>query len=107
MLHTRDLAGTIEVDGQTYEWTLQREPQWCTADGWRGMTVVVRLAGAQRDAIFEFPMPKRTTNGSPQRQRPAINDSIAANGVRAALAAGWEPTSRGKPVIYMVDANGC
>jgi hypothetical protein len=107
MPHKRDLAGTVEVDGRNYEWELQREPQWCTADGWRGMTVSVRLAGAQRDAILEFPMPERTTNGSPQRRRPPINHAIAMNGVRAALAAGWEPTSRGKPIVYMVDANGC
>ncbi|TPG39757.1 hypothetical protein EAH79_13750 [Sphingomonas koreensis] len=76
MLHKRDLAGDIEVDGQNYEWELQREPQ-CT------------------------------TNGSPQRQRPKVNDAVVINGVRAALAAGWEPTSRGKPIVYMVDANGC
>ncbi|TPG39761.1 hypothetical protein EAH79_13770 [Sphingomonas koreensis] len=107
MLHKRDLAGDIEVDGQNYEWELQREPQWCTADGWRGMTVAIRLAGAQREAILEFPMLTRTTNGSPQRQRPKVNDAVVINGVRAALAAGWEPTSRGKPIVYMVDANGC
>lgn len=107
MLHKRDLAGAVEVDGQNYKWELQREPQWCTADGWRGMTVEIRLAGAQRDAILEFPMPKRATNGSPQRQRPKINNAVVINGVRAALAAGWEPTSRGKPIVYMVDASGC
>ncbi|MEN3747031.1 hypothetical protein TPR58_07620 [Sphingomonas sp. HF-S3] len=107
MLYKRDLAGAIEVDGQTYAWELQREPQWCTAEGWRGMTVAVWLVGAQRQAILEFPMPTRTTNGSPQRQRPKLNGAVAINGVRAALAAGWEPTSRGRPVIFMVDANGC
>jgi hypothetical protein len=107
MLHKRDLVGSVEINGQAFDWELQREPQWCTADGWRGMTVAVRLVGAQRDAVLEFPMPKRTTNGSPQRQRPKINDAIIANGVRAALAAGWEPTSRGKPIVYMVDADGC
>jgi hypothetical protein len=106
MLHKRDLTGAVEIDGQSYEWELQREPQWCTADGWRGMTVVVRQVGAQREAILEFPMPKRPSNGSPQRQRPKINDAVAMNGVRAALAAGWEPASRGKPIVYMVDPDG-
>lgn len=38
-------------------------------------------------------MPKRATNGSPQRQRPKINDAVVINGVRAALAAGREPTA--------------
>ena len=107
MLHKRDLTGTVEVEAQSYDWELLREPQWCTADGWRGMTIAIRLAGGQREAVLEFPMPKRLINGSPQRQRPKMSDAVAVNGVRAALAAGWEPTSRGKPSIYMVDANGC
>lgn len=106
MLHTRNLNGVVEVDGLTYEWALQREPQWCTVDGWRGMVVSVRQAGEQREALLEFPMPK-SGNGSQHRRRPPINHAIAANGVRAALAAGWEPASRGKPDTYMVDANGC
>ena len=106
MLHTRNLAGAVDVDGQSYKWELQREPQWCTADGWRGMTIAVRQVGAQREAILEFPMPKHTSNGSPQRQRPTVNDTVAMNGVRAALAAGWVPTSRGKPIVYIVDADG-
>ena len=106
MLHTRFLSGVIEVDGLNYEWTLQREPQWCTADGWRGMVVSVSQAGEQREALLEFPMPKYG-NRSPYRRRPPINNAIAANGVRAALAAGWMPASRGKTETYMVDANGC
>jgi len=107
MLHKRDLAGVVEVDGQKFEWELQREPQWCTADGWRGMTIALQQVDAQREAVLKFPMPKRPSNGSPQLQRPKINDAIAVNGVRAALLAGWEPTSRGKPIVYMVDVNGC
>ncbi|URW75180.1 hypothetical protein M9980_11575 [Sphingomonas donggukensis] len=105
MLHTRDLAGTIEVDGLKYEWALQREPQWCHADGWRGMTVSVRQANEQREAVLEFPMP-RSGNGSPHRRRPQINDAIVANCVHAALKAGWEPSSRGKAQTFMVDASG-
>jgi hypothetical protein len=106
MLHTRDLADTIEVDGLSYEWAIQREPQWCTADGWRGLVLSIRYEGGQREALLEFPMPK-SGNGSPHRRRPTISKTVVANGVRAALAAGWEPTSRGKPETYMVDVNGC
>ena len=40
------------------------------------------------------------------RGRLQINDAIVARGVRAALAAGWEPESRGKPMQFMVDADG-
>lgn len=106
MLHTRDRSGAVEVDGQSYEWSVQREPQWCTADGWRGMTICIRQVSEQREALLEFPMPK-SGNGSKQRRRPELNNAIVANGVRAALAAGWDPTSRGKPTTYMVDASGC
>lgn len=107
MLHTRDLAGFVGIDGQKYDWAVQREPQWCTADGWRGMTVVLCLRGAQREAILEFPMPSaRRSKLQPQLRRPQVNQRIIENGIRAALAAGWEPTSRGKPVTFVVDADG-
>lgn len=108
MLHTRALAGMIEIDGRRYDWSLQREPQWCTVDGWKGMAVSIRLHDAQREAILEFPTPSpRRSKLQPQLRRPQVNDRIIENGVRAALLAGWRPTSRGKPMIFEVDANGC
>jgi hypothetical protein len=107
MLHTRTQNGQVDVDGQEYVWELRREPQWCTTDGWQGIAISVRQADAQREAILQFPMPRRATNGSPHRQRPQINDLILCNGISAAIAAGWEPLSRGKPEIFEVDANGC
>jgi hypothetical protein len=108
MLHARALSGAVEVDGRDYEWTLRREPQWCTADGWKGMTIVLRQSDAQREAILQFPMPSaRRSKLQPQRRRPQVNSSIIENGVRAALAAGWNPDSRGKPIVIEVDANGC
>lgn len=108
MLHTRNLAGSIRVDGVEYHWAVQREPQWCTADGWRGMTVSLRSRDGQRQAVFEFPMPSaRRSKLQPQLRRPQVDQRTIENGVRAALAAGWEPASRGKPVIFVVDANSC
>jgi hypothetical protein len=108
MLHTRDLAGIVDVDGMQYEWAVQREPQWCTADGWRGMVIVLRLRDAQREAVLEFPMPSsRRSKLQSQLRRPQVNPRIIQNGVRAALSAGWEPVSRGKPLVFEVDANGC
>ncbi|TAK17011.1 MAG: hypothetical protein EPO38_01310 [Rhizorhabdus sp.] len=108
MLHTRDLNGVVEVDGEQYEWSLQREPQWCTVDGWKGMAVSLRHRDAGREALLEFPMPSsRRSKLQPQLRRPQINQRIIENGVRAALAAGWNPASRGKPITFEVDANGC
>jgi len=104
MVHLRSLAGTVDIDGLKYEWELQREPQF-TADGWKGMTVSLRQVDTQREALLEFPTPKRLLKGLP-KGRSQINDAIAARGIRAALSAGWEPASRGKPMVFMVDANG-
>jgi len=72
------------------------------------MTVALRQHNGQREAILEFPMPSaRRSKLQPQLRRPQVNQRIIENGIRAALAAGWEPASRGKPVLFEVDANGC
>jgi len=102
---TPSLAGIVDVDGFKYEWELRREPQWSDIDGWKGMTVALLQKDTQRGALLEFPPPKRLLKGL-QRGRLQINDAIISRGVRAALAAGWEPASRGKPMVFMVDADG-
>lgn len=102
---TNKLAGTVEVDGLQYEWEMRSEPQWGGADGWRGMTVALSRKHTQRGALIEFPPPKRLLKGL-QRGRLQISDAIAIRGIRAALLAGWEPASRGKPMVFTVDADG-
>lgn len=107
MLHTRALSGVVNVDGDDYEWELRREPQWCTVDGWKGMTIAVRQKDAQREALLQFPMPSaRRSKLQPQLRRPQVNSRTIENGVRAALTADWDPNSRGKPVFVEVDSNG-
>lgn len=98
-------AGIVEVDGLHYEWELRSEPQWGDADGWRGMTIALLQKHTQRGALLEFPPPKRLLKGM-QRGRLQISDPVIARGIRAALAAGWEPASRGKPMVFTVDADG-
>ncbi|RVT92492.1 hypothetical protein [Sphingomonas crocodyli] len=105
MSNTAKLAGTVTVDGLQYEWEVRREPQWGETDGWQGMTVALLQEGSQREAVIEFPPPKRLMKGL-QRGRLQVGDAIISRGIRAALLAGWEPTSRGKPVVFMVDADG-
>lgn len=105
MLYTNGRGGTVDIDGCKYDWELQSEPQLSSSDGWKGMTVSLRQRGMPREAMLEFPTPKRLLRGLP-KGRSHINDTIAARGVRAALSAGWDPASRGKPTIFMVDANG-
>lgn len=105
------LSGSVEVDGFPYEWELRSEPQWSESQsrngsqGWKGMTVALLRQHTQREAVLEFPPPKRLLKGL-QRGRLQISDAIVARGIRAALEAGWEPESRGKPMVFMVDADG-
>lgn len=98
-------AGIVEVDGLQYEWELRSEPQWGDADGWRGMTIALLRKHTQRGALLEFPPPKRLLKGM-QRGRLQISDAVVSRGIRAALMAGWEPASRGKPMVFTVDADG-
>lgn len=105
MLNIHRLAGIVEVDGIQYDWELRREPQWGESEGWKGMTVALLQKDTQRGALLEFPPPKRLLKGL-QRGRLQINDAIVSRGIRAALLAGWEPASRGKPMVFMVDADG-
>lgn len=105
MSNARSNTGTVDVDGVKYDWHLQREPQWSDDDGWKGMTVSLLQQDTQRAAVLEFPPPKRLLKGL-QRGRLQLDDATVCRGVRAALQAGWEPMSRGKPMVFTVDADG-
>src|SRR5688572_28232648 len=100
MLHSRTLNGTIEVDGLEYRWDLRREPQWCTADGFQGMLVALsRPACGGREALVSFPPPARPAlRARGYRHRPQLGRAELEQAVRAALAQGWDPASRGKAV---------
>ena len=105
MTNIHKLSGIVEVDALQYEWELRNEPQWYEFEGWKGMTVALLRKHTQRSAMLEFPTPKRLLKGM-QRGRLQISDAILARAIRAALQAGWEPESRGKPMVFMVDADG-
>lgn len=105
MSNMHRLAGTVEVDGLRYDWELRREPQWSEFDGWRGMAVALLQHDAPRGAILEFPTPKRLLKGLPP-SRLQISDALVSRGIRAALLTGWEPMSRGKTMVFVVDADG-
>jgi hypothetical protein len=100
----RSAGGTVSVDGVDFEWRLHREPQWCSADGWRGMVLAIRQGDGQREALVEWPMPKTGSNSVPYRQRPKIDGPLLMGCVQAALAAGWKPLSRGKPVMVALES---
>ncbi|KQN93583.1 hypothetical protein ASE95_01155 [Sphingomonas sp. Leaf231] len=105
MSKSRSNAGTVDVDGITYDWHLQREPHLSDDEGWKGMTISLSQHDAQREAWLEFPPPKRLLKGLP-RGRLQLDGATISRCVRAALSAGWAPMSRGKPVVVVVDAQG-
>lgn len=105
MAKIHKLSGIVDVDGFKYEWELRSEPQWGESEGWKGMTVALLRKDTQRGALLEFPPPKRLLKGM-QRGRLQISDAVVIRGIHAALHAGWEPASRGKPMVFVVDAEG-
>jgi hypothetical protein len=105
MSRSRSTAGAVDVDGVTYEWHLQREPQLSDDEGWKGMMIALLQRDAKRAAWLEFPPPKRLLKGMP-RGRLQLDDATIVRCVRAALSAGWEPLSRGKPMVITVDSEG-
>ena len=105
MTNIHKLSGIVDVDGVQYEWELRSEPRWSEFEGWKGMTVSLLRKHTQRGALLEFPAPKRLMKGLP-RGRLQISDAVVIRGIQAALSAGWEPASRGKPMVFEVDADG-
>jgi hypothetical protein len=97
----------IEVGEEPYVWRLQRKPQWSSdAAGWRGMAIAVRHKEGQREAVLEFPPGPQPRYGAPQLKASQIAPELVAKAIASAVAAGWEPLSRGKTVAIVVDATG-
>jgi hypothetical protein len=97
----------ITVDGEPYVWRLQRQPQWSSdVAGWQGKALAVRHAEGQREAVLEFPAERQPRYGAPKLEAAHIPVEVVAKGIASAIAAGWEPLSRGKTVTFVVDATG-
>src|SRR4051794_22334201 len=97
----------IEVDGEPYVWRLQRQPQWSSdTANWRGMAIGVRHKEGQREAVLEFSPGPQPRYGAPQLKSSQIAPALVAKAIASAVAAGWEPLSRGKTIAIVVDATG-
>ncbi len=100
----RSVESFITVDGSTFRWRIYREPQWCTADGYKGLSICVELAQecSHRQLLLEYPFEIKERGSTPHRQRPQISEVQLRGNIRQALAAGWKPDSRGKPFVFEV-----
>ncbi len=97
----------IDVGGEPYVWRLHRLPGWSgAAAGPHGMALAVRHVEGQREAVLEFPPGPQPRFGAPQLKASQIAPALVAKAIASAIAAGWEPLSRGKTVSIVVDATG-
>lgn len=97
----------IEVDGEAYVWRLHRRPQWSSDPAERrGMGIAVRHKEGQREVLLEFPPGPQPRFGAPQLKPDQVPPALVAKAIQSAIAAGWEPLSRGKMVTVVVDATG-
>ncbi len=70
------------------------------------MAIAVRHKEGQREAVVEFPSGPQPRYGAPQLKASQIAPELVAKAITSAIAAGWEPLSRGKTVTIVVDATG-
>jgi len=70
------------------------------------MAIAVRHKEGQRQAVLEFPPGPQPRFGAPQLKATQIAAGLVAKAIASAIAAGWEPLSRGKTVTIVVDATG-
>lgn len=105
MQMTTDKSGTVEVDGESYEWELRRQPRPLGNGDWEGIAISLRHRDFKREAIVQFPPPLRA-NGRPDFEKQKVDLDTVRNAVAAAIEAGWDPASRGKAVAFDVDAQG-
>ena len=97
----------IVVDGEPYIWRLQRRPQWSKdASARRGVAVAVRHAEGQREAVIEFPPGEQPKYGAPMFKVSQVDVKLVARAIASAIAAGWDPHSRGRTVEIAVDETG-
>ena len=87
-------------------WKLVSEPQAIGGRGLVGMRISVRAEGGRnRELILEYPFPKKAIDsmGLPHfPQRPKLSDKRVEAGIRQAIAAGFDPTSRGRALVFQV-----
>jgi hypothetical protein len=99
----RTINGTADIADANLLWELISEPQWSNSgDGYKGLCISVRVADeARRELIIEYPFPKgKDGRHLPMPQRPTVTQTQVEKSIRAAVEAGWDPSSRGKAFVY-------
>ena len=93
-------TGAVTVDGVEYSWEFRHASRFDSSVGLCGLSVVVCLRPDEtRDLIIDFPITTFDPKGKPPK---AVLVHHLASAIQSALAAGWEPESRGKPFRFNV-----
>ncbi|MGD0939124.1 MAG: hypothetical protein ABR905_05370 [Terracidiphilus sp.] len=101
----RSIEVRLQIDDFSLVWNLHREQQLSTVDGWRGVAIHVRVAeGVRRELHLEYPAVKTQKVDFTRTDfvQQNISPAKVASHIRLAMAAGYDPASRGKPFVYEV-----
>ena len=99
-LAKRQITGRVTVDGDEYEWEVFREPRWSSQEGLLGLTLSIKLVDHPRELLLEIPNNLTKKHVGFYNQRPKIVVASIIQGIEAAIAAGYRPTSRGKAFAF-------
>jgi hypothetical protein len=101
----RQASGNVVIDDVEIAWALRREAHYSSFEGYKGMTFSVRAvsetARTFKELILEFPFPERKP-GKPLEKERIVPEKIEA-AIREAIAGGWDPTSRGRVFVWLVE----
>ena len=92
----------ITIEGDDYFWQLRHSWLVDSGIGVKGVSISVwRQPGSTRELVIDFPFSVFGLNGSPKRA-----DLIAAliPAIKASIAAGWRPESRGRTFRFKLPA---
>jgi hypothetical protein len=102
----RSIQSAVTIDGVPLVWQLHREQNWSADQNPTGMAIHVRVVGpVRRELYLEYPPIRKESNGMVgpvMTVRIPISAAKVAEHIREAMAAGWDPESRGKPFVYDV-----
>lgn len=101
----RQAAGRVVVDGVEMTWELVREAHYSSFEGYKGMQFSARAvsetARTFKELILEFPYPERKP-GKPFEKERIVPEKVEA-AIRQAIAGGFDPTSRGRAFVWLVE----
>jgi hypothetical protein len=109
----RAIVGQVTVDGSVLNWSVRSEPQWNTTAGDIGLRLSIVMdddaktrhgeTKTWRELILEYPFEKQQKNVSRFPDRPKIEPQALIADIRLAMAAGWQPWSRGRTFTLILE----